>query len=207
MLSIFRSGKKKKSKKGLVFYERENLCQTVGELKKIIDKIEDPNHMTTQNPIEFHGNKLTDISEKVIISDFGDESFLLKPETIVENSKVYFFRLYSEHLKFLIQVHFQGGKFYFASTKVYGDALLSDNDKTKVINRIIKKYIPDADMSEFEFSIKDPAGNILYTKDDVFFYINYLANNEVTNNLRVKHSGYKPPKPGRQLKNTLDDLI
>ena len=207
MRSIFRSGKKKKSKKGIVFYERENLFQTVGDLIKTLDIIDDSNCLLAQNPIEFHGNKLDNINEKTISSDFGEKAFLLMPETVVEGSKIYYFRLSSEHLKFLIQVHFLDGYFYFASTKVYGDSLLSERDKKKVIKRIVKKYIPESDDYEFEFKIRDEQGNILFTKDDVFFHINYLPNNKITQKLREKHSDYKPPKPGQNLKNTLDELI
>jgi hypothetical protein len=107
----------------------------------------------------------------------------------------------------LIQIHFIDGQFFFAGTKVYSDALLSSTDKQRILKQIITKYYPDADEQTFVFDIEDPKGNILFTRDDVYYYIQYLANNSTSQNLKKHYAGYEGPVPAQEIKDTLDRLI
>ncbi len=207
MLSIFRKKENKKPKKGSSFYLRENRIQTVDELKKYINLTDSEKLMVTDTLIEFNGLKLKEITLEAIKDLLGEEAFVLDTESQIEGRKVYFFRLTSEHLKFLLQLHFINDEFYMASTMVHGNSLLSENDKKKLTNRIITKYCPDADVDTLTFKIKDPEGNVLYTEDDVFYIINYIANNKLTKELKVKYKNYMPPTSEDSLKETLDELI
>ncbi len=200
MLSIFRKKENKKPKKGSSFYLRENRIQTVDELKKYINLTDSEKLMVTDTLIEFNGLKLKEITLEAIKDLLGEEAFVLDTESHIEGRKVYFFRLTSEHLKFLLQLH-------FINTMVHGNSLLSENDKKKLTNRIITKYCPDADVDTLTFKIKDPEGNVLYTEDDVFYIINYIANNKLTKELKVKYKNYMPPTSEDSLKETLDELI
>ncbi len=206
-MSIFRKKENKKPKKGSSFYLRENRIQTVDELKKYINLTDSEKLMVTDTLIEFNGLKLKEITLEAIKDLLGDEAFVLDTESQIEGRKVYFFRLTSEHLKFLLQLHFINDEFYMASTMVHGNSLLSENDKKKLTNRIITKYCPDADVDTLTFKIKDPEGNVLYTEDDVFYIINYIANNKLTKELKVKYKNYMPPTSEDSLKETLDELI
>ncbi len=207
MLSFFKSSKKKTPKKGKTFYERENLIQTVKELNNCLDHLDSSKATQTSSDIQFQGFELDAIHEKNLEKDFGEESYCLVPNSGITNHLIYYYRITSQHLRFLIQIHFIDDQFFFAATKVYSDALLSAADKQRVLKQIITKYYPDADEHTIEFDIEDPNGNILFTQDDVYYYIKYLANNNTSQNLKKKYAGYTGPKPGQEIKDTLDRLI
>jgi len=207
MLSFFKSSKKKIPKKGKAFYERENLIQTIKELNNCLDHLEFSGTTKTSSNILFQGVALDAIVEKNLENDFGEESFCCEPDGEISDHKIYYYRISSQHLRFLIQIHFIDGQFFFAGTKIYSDALLSSTDKQRVLKQIITKYYPDADEQTFEFDIEDPKGNILFTRDDVYYYIQYLANNSTSQNLKKQYSGYKGPKPSEEIKDTLYRLI
>lgn len=206
MSSIFRSSKKKTHQKGRAFYDRENLIQTIDELIDILSVSDNKNVEKTETDILFHGMKLGNINLKTLSKDMGEESYKLKPENNIDGHEVHFFRMKSEHLKFLIQVHFINSEFFLAGTKVYSDALLSDNDKQRIVKQISDKYQQETgDSAEFVFG--DPHGNILWTKDDVFFHINYLRCSDICDELKRRYYGLGKPKPGQNIKNTLDNII
>jgi len=207
MLSIFRSRKKKNPKKGLTFYNRENILQTIDELNNLLKKAVENTDAKSEELITFHGKQLKNITLESITEDFGQEEIILTPENDIEGNTVYYFRLTSEHLKFLIQIHFIDDKFLLAATKVYGDVPLTDSDKQKINKRIIDKYFPGSKDNNLINSFKDSEGNVLISRDDVFYYLIYLANNDLTIKLREKYKNYKPAKAGDELKSTLDELI
>lgn len=207
MLSFFKSSKKKTPKKGKTFYERENFIQTINDLNNCVRHLNSTKTTKSNSNILFQGFELDSIHEKDLEKNFGEESFFLEPDNDILGHKIYYYRITSQHLRFLIQIHFIDDQFFFAATKVYSDALLSPADKQRVLKQIITKYYPNADEHTIEFDIEDPNGNILFTQDDVYYYIKYLANNATSQNLKKKYAGYEGPKPGQEIKDTLDKLI
>lgn len=207
MLSFFKSSKNKPPKKGKAFYNRENLIQTIQELNNYLDHLDSSKATHTSSNILFQGFELDSIHEKDLEKNFGEESFIHDPDNDIQGHKIYFYRITSQHLRFLIQLHFIDNQFFFAATKVYSDALLSDADKQRVLKQIKTKYYPDANDKIIEFDIEDPNGNVLFTQDDVYYYIKYLANNTTSQNLKKKYAGYEGPKPAQEIKDTLDKLI
>lgn len=207
MLSFFKSSKKKSVRKGKAFYDRENLIQTIDELYVILSLLKSDDSIVTKEPILFQGKELSSINIKNLGELFGDESYILTPENGISDHKVYYYRIKSEHLKFLVQLHFIKNEFFLAGTKVYSDNLLTDNDKLKVIEKIRAKYCPELHSSIYEFKIRDKEGNTLWTQEDVFFHINCLYNNSTCQQLKEQYSGHVKPKPGQEIKNTLDNII
>lgn len=207
MLSFFKSNKKKTVKKGLAFYERESIVQTIDELIEVLSLLDSNCEINSKIPIQFQNKSLSSINKKTLDEDFGEESFILHPENNIDGHEVYFYRITSEHLRFLIQIHFINDNFFLASTKVYSDALLSQNDKNNVIAKINSKYCPNIVFDNPIIEVKDLDGNILWTKDDVFFYINYLHNTSICSTLKERYYGIGKPISGQEIKNTLDDLI
>lgn len=206
MLSFFKSSKKT-PKKGQSFYHRENLIQTMDELNSILSHLNAPNPLKTEKELLFKGFDLDSIIEKNLEYDFGEESFLLQPDSVLEGHKIYFYRISSEHFRFLIQLHFIDDQFFFAVNKVYSESLLSDKDKQKVIKQITNKYYPDAPDDLIEFDLEDPKGNVLTTYNDIYYYIKYLPNNSINQKLKKKYTGYHKPEAGDEIKETLDELI
>lgn len=206
MLSFFKSSKKKPQQKGRAFYERENLIQTIDELNDILAISDNENLDVTNNKILFHGKELDEIKLADLEDLLGETSFVFNPDNSIEGHEVYYFRLKSEHLKFLIQVHFIDDEFFLAGTKIYSDTLLSKNDKQRVVQQIVDKYGQKGN-GITEFMFKGSEGNILWTNDDVFFHINYLKCEGMCEKLKKKYYGISKPKPGQEIKDTLDSLI
>ncbi|MFK5854614.1 MAG: hypothetical protein QM503_00695 [Bacteroidota bacterium] len=207
MLSFFKSSKKKTPKKGATFYHRENKIQTIEELNIILKRLSSTTSTLTNSNILFQGFELDSISEKSLEKDFGEESFLLEPDSDILNHKVYYYRIASSSLRFLIQIHFIGDEFFFATTKVYSDSLLSQSDKQKVTSQIISKYYPNADSDTIDFKLKDPKGNILFTHDHVYYYIQYLPNNALNQKLIKQYGSFKRVDANQEINDTLDKLI
>ena len=207
MFSFFKQSKKKTSQKGSSFYHRENLIQTIEELNDLLNRLKANDANESKANILFQGNELDSISEKNLENDFGEESFILEPDSEILNHIVYYYRIVSGNLRFLIQVHFIDNQFMFASNKVYSDALLSISDKQKVVKQITSKYFPEADKETIMFNLKDAKGNVLFTHDHVYYYINYLPNNAINQKLKKQYEGYKKVDAAQEVNDTLDRLI
>jgi len=207
MLSFFKSKKNKAPKKGGSFYHRENLIQTIEELNNMLNQPNSSDITLSNSNILFQGFELDSIVEKNLEDDFGEESFILEPDSNIEDHVVYFYRIVSDYFRFLIQIHFIGDKFFFSATKVYAESLLSLTDKRKVIKQIASKYHPTANDETINFNIKDPLGNMLFTHDDVYYHIKYLPNNQMNKDLKKQYQGFKKADPGEEIKETLNRLI
>ncbi len=207
MLSFFKSKKNKAQKKGGSFYHRENLIQTIEELNNMLNQPNSSGITLSDANILFQGFELDSIIKKNLEDDFGEESFLLEPEGGIEGHKVYFYRIVSDYFRFLIQIHFIDDKFFFSATKVYSESVLSLIDKKKVIKQIANKYHLTVNNETINFNIKDPAGNMLFTHDDVYYHIKYLPNNQINKELKKQYQGFKKADPAEEIKETLDRLI
>lgn len=207
MLSFFKSSKKKIPKKGTSFYERENLIQTIKELNNCLDHLDSTKTIKTNSNILFQGFELDAITEKNLEKNFGEEKYCLEPNSGITNHRVYFYRIPYNNLKFLIQIHFFKDKFFFAASKIYSDAILTNADKQKVLNQIISKYHPEMTEQSFDLDIMDQNGNTLFTQDNVFYYMKYIVNNSTTKMLKKEYAGNDSSKPEDENKNTLDKLI
>ena len=207
MLSFFKSKKAKTPKKGGSFYHRENLIQTIEELNNMLNQPSSSDITKAESNILFQGFELDSIVKKNLENDFGEESFLLEPDSGIEGHEVYFYRIVSDYFRFLIQIHFVDDKFFFSATKVYSESLLSTIDKKKVIKQIASKYNPTADDETINFNIIDPSGNMLFTHDDVYYHIKYLPNNQINKDLKKQYGNFKKTDPGQEIKETLDRLI
>jgi hypothetical protein len=207
MLSFFKSFKKKPVQKNRTFFERENIIQTIDELNKVLKNLDsDTNEMSDSN-IVFQGKELDTIDEKELEKDFGDESFKLYPDNYIDDHVVYFYKMKSEHLRFLIQIHFIKNKFFLAGTRVYSDSMLIESDKLKVINQVINKYASKAEANTIEIHLQDKIGNVLWTNDDVYFHISYLANNSTSVFLKKHYSGLGRKPHQQEILDTLDKII
>ncbi len=207
MPSFFRSSKKKTKQKGESYYHRENLIQTEFELCKVLDYLGSAKATKTATKILFLGKELDSIIKKNMVKDFGKESFILKPNNNISGHEIYFYHITHEGLRFLVQLHFVDGQFFFAANKVYSDMFLSDSDKEKIIQRINNKYCKNVENKIIEFEIIDEHGNILYTRDNVYYFIRYLANNPTSERLNKQYKCYVRPSQEQKPKDNLDSLI
>jgi len=207
MLSFFRKSKKRNPKKGMAFYHRENLIQTIDELNLTLSRIDSIDIINTDKQITFQDNRLDSITIKSLEDIFGEESYILEPESAIVGHKVYYYRLTAEHFRFLIQVHFINDEFFFIGNKIYTELPITINDKRKIIDQLTSKYIPDAKLNTIEFAIKDTDGNLVYTIDNIYYYLKYIANNTTSRRLKKEYAHYVKPEAGVEIKETLDKMI
>ena len=209
MSFFFRSSKKKKQSKskGESYYDRENVIQNEFELSKVLRYLDAADALKTKSSILLLEHELASVNKNSLFTEFGKESFLLKPNSGISGHEIYFYHISSDGLRFLVQLHFIDDNFFFAANKVYSDMFLSDSDKEKIISRIKIKYFREDNIEEDELVIVDNEGNVLYTRDNVYYFIRYLANNKTSQGLKKQYKGFERPDPGQETKDKLDRLL
>ncbi len=208
MLRIFKPKKKQnRNTRGKDYYHRENLIQTRDELSKILELLDSPNIINTSNNLVFHNKELTAITVNDLETDYGKESYILDPESGINGHEIYYYRIISGTFRFLLQLHFIDNKFFFAGTKIATENEMLQSDKKIIIDSVKKRYCIDEDCKDETFKIKDPQGNILTSHDNIFYYIKYLVNNEISRKLQSQYSQHGGNGLGEDLDSTLDGLI
>lgn len=205
MFSFFGKPKKKSPTKNSAFYYRENIIQNYGDLKKIYAET---GGFKTNHPIQFQGKTLNKITPDILDKMMGEVSFILNHEPEMPGHTVYFFRKNAELFKLLIQVHFYKNTFILASTKVTTESILSENQKHMIIGQLLKHY-PDIQLTSgnFELSFFDENGDLVYTKDEVYLYLNYRPNDLKSNELKQLISEHSSSVKNKYGEETLDKFI
>jgi hypothetical protein len=184
MASLFKRFKKKlpvATTKNTAYYNRENLIQTVSDLHRILMGAPDIKGFKTEKELTFNNTPLLEITPRVLKTSFDTPSNVLDHSSVIPGHKVIFYKDSVAHYKFLIQYHFIDEQFFFASNKISSMTILSESDKEKITGRISRKYI-DGKKQDDKISVlkvTDPNGSIVYTVDDVYFYLHYLPENDV----------------------------
>ena len=196
MKSFFKRFKKKIpgiSSNSSGYFVRENLLEDIRDLKSVLKTGFEPPFSETDKEITFHGVPLKGTSPRVIKSKFGSPMHILDNSKNIDGHKVFFYKDSINIYKFLIQYHFIDNEFFFASNKVSSVTVLTDEVKTKVIDRIKIKYFAEnaKEIVGLKVKLKDPNGSILYTIDEVYYRLNYLLNNKTTKQLIKKYSDYE----------------
>ena len=212
MASLFRKFKKKlpvSTSKNSTYYKRENAIGNSTDLMRILSGAPEAGEYATSKTITFNTLPLKEITLAGLKKQFGNPSFIYEND-MIDGHKVLFYKDSVAYYKFLVQYHFINGKFFFAANKISSMGVLSDEDKIKIIQRITKKYLDREYAPEFGWhvKVKDPDGSIIYTIDDVYFHIYYLAGNEATLELLKKYEDQIPQeKKPSGFKESLDQYI
>ena len=182
MLSFFGKPKNKSLTTNSPQYYRENNIPVLEDLKAVLNK---KTNNVTKNKILYQGLALDKINIKELEKYFGKETLLLDHTDKIRGHKVYFYRKNVENYKLIIQLHFIEDIFFYASTKVSSESQVTDKDKQKICATLLSHY-PDIPIStnSFEYEFMDTQGNIVFTRDHIYLYINYYANNTAVDRLR-----------------------
>lgn len=180
------------SNKNSTYYTRENIILNIPDLVRILQGAPDMKGVKTDKEITFNNIPLLEITPAVLKSKFSKPSYVLDRSTSIPGHKVIFYKDSVLHYKFLIQYHFINEKFFFACNRLSSHAVLSDNDKMKIINRISNKYLGEDDISPIKAVIKvaDSNGSLIYTIDDVYFYMHYLPANNTKEELLKMYADF-----------------
>jgi len=187
----------KTTSKNAVFYGRENHIVSMDDFIETIfhEPQEGTEFRKTDKSLVFGKIPIHEITEERLLDIMDKSDFTLDNSESIPGHVVYFYRDTAGYYKFLFQFHFLNGEFFFLKNKISSSAtIVSSEDKTKVISQLSSKYnVPDKeDKNNFIYQINDSNGNIAYTTDAVYFYINYLRGGDFMNKLHKKYANYEP---------------
>ena len=195
MASLFKRFKKKLpsvTAKSSAYYTRENIILNMADLLRILNGAPELKEFKTDKELTFNNIPLLEINQAILKRNFDKPAYVLSRSAHIPGHKVVFYKDSVLHFKFLIQYHFINDQFFFACNRLSSHAVLSDSNKKSIINRISKKYLGEENSSDIKPVIKvvDPNGSIIYTIDDVYFYMYYLPQNETKELLIKKYTDY-----------------
>lgn len=175
MFSLFKKSNSKPIAKNSSTYLRENNISGLEDLKSVLNK---NTGVVTKYPIIFQGLPLDEVRVKNLEKHFGNAANILDNSEVIPGHVVYFYRKHVESFSLIIQLHFINNIFFYASTKVSLETILTDNDKKKICSTLLGHY-PDIVLCNngFEYSFKDSKGNIISTRDHIYLYIKYYVKN------------------------------
>ncbi len=188
MFSFFQLFKKKRIKepkkvsRSTTFYHQENTIFDLKDLHTVFDR--HPS-VKTKHSIRFQENALESINVDKLEDLLGEESYIIDNSDSINGHRVYFYRKNVNRFNLLFQIHFLNKKFFFATTKISTGNHDSKADKHAMLKTLLKPYsdieIP-TDNLKFEFA--DYEGNMMFTTELMYFFVNYAINPSTNNDLK-----------------------
>lgn len=189
MAKLFKRFRKRISKirnKNASYFIQENVIQGSGDLRAVLDPLPKVKVQTAKRQIAINELQLNEITIRKLRSKFGVPSYILKNYNHIDKHKVYFFRDRVGFYKLLMQFHFINNHFFFASTRISVPKGISFERKREIVKQILMKYTGTTEkkqVKDIEIKLVDENNNILFVFDYVSFYLNYLPQNELKDNL------------------------
>lgn len=210
MLSFFKSQKNSpQNTLKSAYYIREGLIHNISDLNKLLvpEQIDGTLVTNTESEITFKNFSLIGLTEKQIIAQMNQPIFINDNSVVLNGHKILFYKLDVDHYSFLVQFHFIDNQFFFVSNKVMSTGVLSNKEKSKVVNQLKNKYLLNTAMEHDNFllNLTDKNGSMLNIIDDVNFYVNYLCECPTTNKLRKRYyESAKPETKDHNFEDTID---
>jgi hypothetical protein len=208
MFSFFKSNKNRPTTVKSTYYIREGLIHTTEDLVKILSpqKSHDTIKGKATNEIKFKNLPLVNLSEKMIINAMENPVYIHDNSDVIKGHRILFYKEDVEFYRFLIQFHFIYNDFFFVSNKVSSSGMLSNNEKSKIVNQLKRKYLDDKpeNGNSFLLNLEDRNGSILNTVDDVYFYVNYLSGGDLTNKLKQRYTDFNTDNPKPAFDESID---
>jgi len=206
MWSFFKSKENSADTINSVYYRRENYIVEDADLIAALNPDHVEGRRNCQGEIRVKSLPLIDLSQKQIIASLKKPDFIYDNSQTIKGHKVLFYKEDVEFYRFLLQFHFIDNEFFLASNKVIAPGLLPEAEKRKIINQLSSRYFPGEEINtnSFIMNFTDSAGNMLYTIDEVYFFVNYIPGGDVRERVLRKFasSGLDNNKSG--FENTLD---
>jgi hypothetical protein len=202
----------KTSSRNSAFYNRENHIVSMDNFVETIfhEAEEGSAHRKSNKRLVFGKMPIDEITEDRLLEVMDKSDFTIDNSENIPGHKVYFYRDTAGYYKFLFQFHFFNGEFFFLKNKISSSAaVVSAEDKTKVITQLTTKYAVEdrKDKDNYLIQIIDSHGNIAFTTDTVYFYISYLRGGEFMEKLKAKYAGYEPEPEEDEFGESLDKYL
>jgi hypothetical protein len=160
------------SQKDDYFYNRIFFRKIIAFYDAIFDHINNAAVLNTKETLQPFGLHF-DISLKDIIKQSGKPKYLYNNKRD-NNHKVAFYRATVNNLSVLMQLHFHNDSLFFIGLDI-SVGLLTENEKTEIINSIIRKYLSQPYHKGHNYPlIRDAHKNFVMIHDDINFNICYL---------------------------------
>lgn len=175
--------------RGLRYYSQENVIKDNADLVITLNPLPKTEIIKANKTFSFNGMPLNEINRKTLKNRSNAPSYVLWNNEYIPKHKIYFYREHIGLYKFMMQYHFIDNRFFFACNRISSHNRLTENDKNEIVGQLFKKYIGDENAipkDNFEIKLVDEENNIIFTNDSVYYYINYLPNNETTRKLIEK---------------------
>ena len=173
-MGFFKLKSSRKKPKPISFYDRENRIQNGKDLKCFFNLTAD--HSTPAS-ISFRGIPLAQITPQEMENKLGEPLYTLDHGYRIDGHLVYFYKNKLGNLSILMQLHFIHDVFVLAVTKFSSDFVLGEPDKAKLTAQLLSNYPPTKPTSGHQtLKFNDPEGNIIFTEENVFYFIHYVPN-------------------------------
>lgn len=197
--------------KNASYFKQQNVLENTLELQRVLKAAPSLPDLKTTTEITFNTIPLVDITSSKIKNKFGIPSYVQDNSNNIEGHEVYFYLDSIDNYKFLVQYHFFNNNIFFVSNKISSTGKkLSDRDKSKIVGRISQKYLNDKpkDTKRWLIKVSDPNNSIIYTVDEVYYQLYYLAGNDTTKHLIDKYiNNYQPEAKPEGFNESIDSYI
>lgn len=197
--------------KNASYFKQQNVLESTPELQRVLKVSPSIPEQKTSTEISFNGMPLLEITTSKIKNKFGIPSYVHDNSDKIEGHEVYFYLDSIDNYKFLVQYHFVNNNIFFVSNKVSSTGKkLSDRDKNKIVSRISQKYLNEApkDTKRWLIKVSDPNSSFIYTVDEVYYQLYYLAGNDTTKHLIDKYiHNYQPEVKPEGFNESIDSYI
>ncbi len=191
MLGFFKKREPDSLTSKSTYYERECVVNTTTDLFLLLSDCKKYDYQPTGVPVTISNISLNGINEKQVKKVLDTPKYTFNNTENIEGHTVLFYKEEADIYRFLIQFHFIDDKLFFVANKIYTGMSLSHNNKVKIVKQLAKKYlnIDDFDVpAEYGIFIKDKNNNKVFTRDGVYFYVNYVTGDDITAELWDKYS-------------------
>ncbi len=176
------------------YYERECVVNTTTDLFLILSDARNFNFLKTDVPIRVSNLSLNGMTPKQLTKELDTPNYLFDNNENIPNHKVYFYKEEADIYRFLLQYHFIDDKLFYVANKIYTGMSLSDENKVKIVKQLAAKYLHDNNFNvpeDFGIFIEDQNHNKAFTRDGVYFFVNYIVGDEINEQLWEKYSFLK----------------
>jgi len=168
------------------YYHQQNLIKDKADLIVTLNPLPSTEVYNSDKSFMFNNILLNNLDLKTMKDKLGSPAYVLWNDEMIPKHKIFYYRDHIGNYKFLMQVHFINKNFVFASNRISSRDRLTERDKQEIVRQLLLKYTDrDADepRDDFELKLIDKDGNTIFTNDTVYFYVNYLPNNDYTRQL------------------------
>ncbi len=179
------------SNRANTFYSRESDIININDFLKVVNfqPSKEALVLNTDKEISIAGMSFSDLTPDKLMDTLGEPAYVLDNTDTIPGHHIYYYRQKADSVKFLIQIHFIGDTWIFASNKISASGyLLTKKEKEKIITKLLTKLGVENKYNNETFNVyvKDKNNNKLYTEDLIKFIISYIPNNDTVNMLKSK---------------------